>query len=404
MMMTPMPPHNKAPLEPSERLILIAASPRPDPEALGRTMHQVERWENLMTLAARHGVAGLVAGLVARSGGARALQRPVQERLARVRRAAFLIDHRQVSTLGEVRWRFERAGVPFLLLKGLGLAERFYAEPEDRMGRDLDILVREQHLEAAGGALEAMGLRSFRAEHYRKWHFHIPYVPGDDSHGIPVDLHWELTPAASPVQFQAREWWDSARRIELRCGPVHLPPATDELVHVAWHAFSGGSPQIRALRDVACLWATTRSPEERSATWARAQETRAGSFLHAALRLAGAFWGDAAGTPPDSRAGPSAPRRWSARKFLDGGAVVRRYADQWYPYGKIVYWSLLEGRGVGIPFLLQDTLRDERNAAWLRGQQFGVFHSLRTWIEVLTALAVAVGPAAAGRAVRSSGP
>lgn len=51
----------------------------------------------------------------------------------------------------------QAAGIETVVLKGLWLAERFYAEPLRRVGDDLDLLVRPARLDAAVGRLQQEG-------------------------------------------------------------------------------------------------------------------------------------------------------------------------------------------------------------------------------------------------------
>lgn len=367
-----------------------------------RIAPEVRDWDAAIGLAAAHGAAGILAGSLIRSGALEELPEPARRSLGRLRRAAIFVFENQVAMLGEVRSRFERAGVPFVLLKGLGLAERLYEDSSDRMGIDVDVLVREEDLRKAGEQLEAMGFRPAHPDHYRARHFHIPYYPVGNRYHFAVEVHWEVTPATSPVQFRARDWLGSARPVELRCGPVLLPGKADEIAHVAWHAFAAGSPRLRDLRDAALLWEAHRDAEERASTAARAADAGAGLFLRETLELGAALWGEGAGQGPDP--GPAAipSRRWIARKLLEPSPVVRREADRWWPYGKILYWSLLRGPEAGILFLFRESIRGEKDAARIRGGRFGWRETARALAEMLAALAVSLGPGRARRGTRSS--
>src|SRR5262249_2441138 len=55
--------------------------------------------------------------------------------------------------------RLQAAGIETLVLKGLWIAERYYAEPLRRVGDDLDLLVAPAQLSSAIACLEAEGWR-----------------------------------------------------------------------------------------------------------------------------------------------------------------------------------------------------------------------------------------------------
>jgi hypothetical protein len=99
---------------------------------------------------------------------------------------------RLLGALGEILGAFRAAGVPCLLLKGLGLVARYYGAPDRRATRDIDLLVREVDLRAAEEALRSLGFRlasvvPSRAFALRFTHA-FDYVRGD----LTVDLHWTL--------------------------------------------------------------------------------------------------------------------------------------------------------------------------------------------------------------------
>lgn len=107
------------------------------------------------TLAARHRLGPLLA----RFAQHHRVSAPGVEawRMARFRAAAYWlrIEH-QLGELGKV---FDQAGIAWLPLKGIDLAPRVYAAPEDRPTTDMDLLVSVAQVEDAVEALRSCGWR-----------------------------------------------------------------------------------------------------------------------------------------------------------------------------------------------------------------------------------------------------
>ncbi len=103
-------------------------------------------WSALIDLARRHRVEALLAAVVADNGipvGA-----PTARRLARLRLQEHRRNIRSQAVLTEVAQAFAEANIPFLLLKGASIGERYYDEPLDRRAIDLDLLVGLDDLRA----------------------------------------------------------------------------------------------------------------------------------------------------------------------------------------------------------------------------------------------------------------
>ena len=95
-----------------------------------------------------------------------------------------------LSRIGEA---LDAAGVPWIPLKGLDTAERFFPRPELRPTSDLDVLVPAEKLRSAMEALKASGwefpatrlLEKYQQDEGYNWH-------GRAAHGESLELHYRL--------------------------------------------------------------------------------------------------------------------------------------------------------------------------------------------------------------------
>jgi len=138
-------------------------------------------------------------------------------------------------------------GHPFLLLRGLGLAETVYPEPVDRHCHDLDILVEPGHIEAALAALQGAGFLPGEPDPSRIHQGHRLV----HASGLPVELHRDLFPEryyAAPVA----EWFADSRTARVFGREVAIPAPEHQLVQVL--GLASGTPQRHALRWVTDAW------------------------------------------------------------------------------------------------------------------------------------------------------
>jgi Uncharacterised nucleotidyltransferase len=159
---------------------------------------------------------------------------------------------RLLAALGEILGAFRAAGVPCLLLKGLGLGARYYGGLDRRATRDIDLLVREGDLRAAEGALEAIGFRRasivpVRALALRFTHA-FDCVRGD----LTVDLHWTLARHPS-FRFDLEGFRGRRQVCAIGDLTVDVPCDEDALAFSALAAFRDlqrGALRARALVDI----------------------------------------------------------------------------------------------------------------------------------------------------------
>lgn len=143
-------------------------------------------------------------------------------------------QHQQVHEL------MEKAGIPYVILKGCASAA-YYPAPLERAMGDVDFLVRPQDLERAGKVLEAEGFVPWEEEHichvvYRKERAHLEmhFEPAGVPHGRPGEL----------VREYLKDIMEQGREIELEGGKLRIPSPFHHglvlLLHTSHHLVGEG--------------------------------------------------------------------------------------------------------------------------------------------------------------------
>lgn len=209
---------------------------------------------------------------------------PYQEKYQKQTFLALYRDERMTHTLARVCDALSAAKIAHIPLKG-AVMRALYPASWQRTSCDLDILVREEELDAAVAALEAVGFRC------GKRIFHDVHMTTDD--GFLLELHFSLaedSPTLDPVL--ARVWEHSAPESEgsycYRMTPsfflFHL------LAHMSYH-FSAGGCGVRPFMDIYLYRrAVEADREELSALLSEASLTK---FADGAFRLSEVWFSDA---------------------------------------------------------------------------------------------------------------
>ncbi len=152
----------------------------------------------------------------------------------------------------------EEQGIPVVAFKGLGVMAQLYAGPQERSTSDVDLLVREQDLDRAVGALTASGFALGLAVDLATYRQELRELGGYGGNQAitlthpewgSADLHWRFgrNPVAEmdPARILQRAEWCSLLGHRIRViGPV------DGLVLAAHHAVREGFNPAGMIRDL----------------------------------------------------------------------------------------------------------------------------------------------------------
>jgi hypothetical protein len=282
-------------------------------EVDGLTAHDCSA---LLAVAARHGVAPLLADRLAGCGLRDEV--PQARGLRATREANRLRNEYMLARLVELAKEFQRAALPMLAVKGPVLAHLAYADAGLRTYCDLDLLVRREDLSrviqlfqrqgyvASDRITEALGVNFFEAVELNLTH---PVTR------VNIDLHWELSPDYYRFGPLGDEVWERAITIPLGDVAIGTLGHEDHLLYLAVHSARHGWAALSQVCDIAHFvgrvaldWAIVRE---------RAVRSGCRTMLNLSLLLAAELL--AAQVPAEVVQGARADRR--ARAL---GAVIAR--------------------------------------------------------------------------------
>jgi hypothetical protein len=224
-------------------------------------------------------------------------------------------------------------GVIPVLLKGYGLASRFYPDPLVRAMTDVDLLIPPEGLPKAERALEPLNLRRKEApaEAYDRAHHHHLHLISDDG---PVELHFRALTAFGAI-LEGAPLYARSTAATLKGRTVRYLLPEDELVYLAAHAAGHLLLQLSWLYDIKLLVLRT-SDMRWEVVVERARESRMQAAVFLALNAAKeAFLAPI----PDTVLRDLTPPLWQAalfRRLFSPNALVEASLDgKWRRYATL---------------------------------------------------------------------
>jgi hypothetical protein len=172
-----------------------------------------DNWSALCAVAEVHGMAPLVFNRLAQTGMLSRVPPAAAESLAASYRATWIHNRQLRGEQTAIITALAAQGVEVMVVKGVALAARYYAELALRPVSDIDLLVRHGDVEQCGVVLRELGYRvvlgtddplgfnalMYRTRVYRK------------APGFVVEVHWELSglPTYLPRFSVASPWMRS---------------------------------------------------------------------------------------------------------------------------------------------------------------------------------------------------
>lgn len=241
---------------PEIRLVLHLARVAPSDvarERLGQLLRAPLDWEAVVSFAGRHDILPLVTRHLAKQEGG--VQPDALAILQREARAIALPSLRQALELADVVSFLEGAGVPVIPLKGPVLAEMAYGDLAYRRFVDLDLLVRQEHLDRAIGLLEGQGYEALRrdasAEERRaRIESQIGYDLVHPRKGLAVELHWSFFSVAHGYRFDLGAIWGRHRWVPFAGAEVRALAPEDMLLYLCIHGMKHRWAKLKWVCDV----------------------------------------------------------------------------------------------------------------------------------------------------------
>lgn len=158
--------------------------------------------------------------------------------------------------LNRVLERCEPEGIPVLLLKGAALSRTVYRDPARRPLRDLDLLVRREHVPRVEDMLKASGYTAHRVEtqpgaalEYENQRMYFKTAPMLSQ----IEIHWALIDSPFYQQTRTSDWfWQSAQSVPVGKLPALTLGAEAQTLYLCAHlVLHHGGADLLWLNDVA---------------------------------------------------------------------------------------------------------------------------------------------------------
>lgn len=297
-------------LEAEERLVLACARSVVFPSAPLPPADDVAniRWPYFVRRLIRHGLHCPAHRLVAASYA----EVMPADALATLRGAVRQQAARSLvltSALREIGGTMERAGIPYVVLKGLPLGQALYGDLVSRSCTDLDLLVAPDAFEAAGSVLGSLGFESaweldpVRERACLRLAADMPLRRRAD--GVLIELHRRIdaNPPAAGKRC-ARALLAGAAPVEVAGVAVPAVVGPPTLPYLAWHGGNHAWIRLTWLLDVALTMVRAR-PADLEEAWRAAKDIGSRRPLVLAWRLASDWLG--VPVPEPARRAAAAP-------------------------------------------------------------------------------------------------
>ena len=211
-------------------------------------------WESVLRLARKTSLGPLLSYRAERSESLAAAPESVRAELRREYCANAIRNTSFFNGLAVVLRALTEAGVEVIPLKGVHLAELVYRNRALRRIGDADLLVKVEDIDAAEGAMRALGYTQKRAATFKaaqKVSQHVPRYKRVGS--VDVEVHWNICSPTMGGTVDERGLWARSGRAQIGGGEVRVLSPADLLLHLCMHmsvhhVFRG---HLRALFDIA---------------------------------------------------------------------------------------------------------------------------------------------------------
>ena len=320
----------------AHRLLRLVQAEQPCPNDVPDDL-----WPALLEAAREVEVLGLVAERVL-SQGTRVPPEIARELEARRRHEARHHGFHFVEA-ERIAASFGARAIPWVLLKGAGLARTAYAQPVERAFRDLDVLVAEERHDEAIVALRALGYADADPAPVqavqRATHFHVALTgPGKPQ----VEVHWAVVRPEDPYRIDPR-WLLDGATVAADTPRVPCPPAEGQVLHAAASQVRCGFTQLKRVVDV------DRIARRGGVDWARVAALAAEGGLTPAVRLLLELSSELLGTPLDEALAhlpPLGPVRARLDELGIAGFPLGLPPSAWGPARHLVRYRLARDRGL----------------------------------------------------------
>ncbi|HEY2806491.1 MAG TPA: nucleotidyltransferase family protein, partial [Gemmatimonadales bacterium] len=212
--------------QPARQALLDLLGANPDRGAV-----EPDDWPAILALASG-GIEPILALEAERRG--MAIPAAVRARLVQARQRSAAAALKRQAALRPAFAALDRAGIPFIVLKGLALAYRVYPTPETRTMNDVDLWVEASALDDATNALEAEGWRA------PWWRDETGPAAGEqclqyrDSRVL-IELHYPPKSISDLMADGGASLWSARVPASLGWAEACVLPPEETLLHLSLH-------------------------------------------------------------------------------------------------------------------------------------------------------------------------
>jgi Uncharacterised nucleotidyltransferase len=230
-----------------------------------------------------------------------------------------------------------------VVLKGAGLAQAYYSNPNQRWFLDLDILVPRGQVDEVCQRLESVGYQQYYGErdplYYELHHLHRIMV---GPQGSCVEIHWDLTLPASKYGFDVPGVFNRAKPMELGRTTMLTASPVDQVLHGLYQHIADGFLDLKRLLDLVLL---VSQMSEKDSLYIMKESERTnmnyalGLTLHVMKKLCGVDFP----VPPQAHLFPS----WTVNRIIHGLEVdlgmLERRAEKTEGYTALLHLLMVPG-------------------------------------------------------------
>lgn len=285
---------------PENQLVILACAPSPDGAALRNTIVAIDDWEKATAKLIKKGVAPLFLLLLEQNQLSWGEERLVPEWvLAKLKQAFLKTMSRSMfiyDTFRDIAIALHKQNISAVALKGIYLAEHLYPQLGMRQFSDIDLLCREEEVEAALKIFNALGFQLMAPAFGEAVStvMESAHLPPLIRNGVSVELHTRLHGPTQSYRLPERELFQRAERTTINGQPFLVFDLHDLLIHLCLHLdkhFNSSHMQFYSWADIARLVELRGHEIDAPEFWQRCEEYNAQKEVYKILCLVQEIFG-----------------------------------------------------------------------------------------------------------------
>ena len=208
-------------------LLLYSMGIKPDKEILRKELDDSD-WDEIIQQSLLHGVSALLYRNIKTNGLASFIPDRAMQKLRSIYLSNVMRNLRIYNEFSKISKSLNENNIPFIVMKGVALAELIYKDIALRPMSDIDLIVKTEDIWKTDKVFEKLGyksdIKSFVSKHHVRWANNIHYMKT-----VPVDIHPTIynLPNVDP--------WVKARHAKINSDDIMILGPEDFLLHLCLH-------------------------------------------------------------------------------------------------------------------------------------------------------------------------